>query len=728
MLHDFLTGDIIMQPKNGILPQTILSQLHVDGQMVKETSTGIVIVRLNDWNVILDVANSIYESGLVDWCHPDFITEFKRFTNDPLFTQQYYLKNTGQNGGKAGIDINAEQAWAITQSNNSIRVAVIDDGVEDHEDLADRVLQGYTPLDSTGYGRPTTQTVPGITIGHGECCAGIIAASQNTLGIAGIAPNVQIVPINIFNRWVYSSVAQKYVSSESVQDIAAGIEYAWNPTKGNADVISNSWGYTNTPNGADYITTEINNAVNQGRLRNGVRLGCVVVFAAGNENPTYGISFPASLSNVITVGAINKNGTVWSYSCRGEALNVVAPSGNTNQAGDITTIDRMGSNGYETGNYTAYFGGTSAAAPQVAGIAALILSVRPDLTQAQVRQAIESTCQKINQQNSSNLSGYTYSNNTAHPNGSWNSEVGYGLVNAYAAVNFVAPTISGPDVIAQSCQADYTISNLPPSATNIHWDIIADNHALLSDDGATSAIGAVILQDRGANGCTVKRTNNVYDPDRAVLRCLFDYNGQNYVAVQTVQVRIIPVIYAVFDIACYCAQGEGLTGHSYYFESLISPYQSMIQDYSWLIEGEVPFTYSFSGQSTMYQPVKFSAEGMHTIKLSVYDGCEWIRYVSIPFYVRESGLIYFSILPNPASAEVSIEITNDTAGDQSNAANATEPAYTVSIVDVTGTTAYHGKKKGKKFQLSTSSLSNGIYNVIVSDGVKTGQGKLIVKH
>jgi len=95
--------------------------------------------------------------------------------------------------------------------------------------------------------------------------------------------------------------------------------------------------------------------------------------------------------------------------------------------------------------------------------------------------------------------------------------------------------------------------------------------------------------------------------------------------------------------------------------------------------------------------------------------------------LKPGNPLYLSLSPNPTSAEVSVEIT-DTTGSASDAVSAVEPTYTVSIVDVSGNKAFHGKKKGKKFQLSTSSLRNGIYNVIVSDGVNSGQGKLIVKH
>ena len=383
----YLTGDIILQPKDGIMLQTILSRFPVNGQIVKETSTGIIIVRMDNWSTIIDLANSIYESELVDWCHPDFITIIERTTSDPLFNQQYYLKNTGQNNGKSGIDINVEPAWAITKSTGNISVAVIDDGVEEHEDLSGRVLQGYTPLNPTGYGKPTTQTGP--TIGHGVACAGIIAASHNTLGIAGIAPNVRIVPVNIFHSWIYSPIYQQYVSDESVQDIATAIEYAWNSSKGNADIISNSW---RSPD-ADCITAEINNALTKGRGGK----GCVVVFAAGNNNAS--VSYPASLSNVIAVGAISQCGTrkrssnnwldlnsgvqpdpsgvscdgeKWWGSNYGDSLDVVAPGVK------IYTTDRQGSAGYNTlpgtvGNYYSSFNGTSAACPHVAGVAALKL-------------------------------------------------------------------------------------------------------------------------------------------------------------------------------------------------------------------------------------------------------------------------------------------------------------------------------------------------------------------
>jgi hypothetical protein len=219
----YMTGDIVMQPKEGASVEDILAKNGVDAESVTKTDVGVV-VRLKDWGKLLSTANTIYESKMVDWCHPDFISIRKMATNDPYFSQQYHLKNTGQTGGTAGVDINAEPAWGIS-TGEGIRVAVIDDGVESHDDIW-RLSGGFTPRNpngsyaSGGSGRPTSSGA------HGQACAGIIAASHNTTYTAGVAPNSTIIPINMF------------YGGESTSDIAAAIEYAWNPNKGNTDVIS----------------------------------------------------------------------------------------------------------------------------------------------------------------------------------------------------------------------------------------------------------------------------------------------------------------------------------------------------------------------------------------------------------------------------------------------------------------------------------------------------------
>jgi subtilisin family serine protease len=257
---------------------------------------------------------------------------------------------------------------------------VLDDGVEVHEDLALRLLAGFDPRNPANPGSPVFNAES-----HGMACAGIIGASNNSLGIRGIASNALILPVRMLvNGFGYSSF-----------EIAESINWAWDI--GQADILSNSWG-GGTPSQA--ITTALNNARTFGR--NG--RGCVVVFASGNNGS--GVAFPGNQTGVITVGAINKNGNIWSYSSRGAEMDLVAPSGNVNQLGDIRTLDRMGVSGDDIGNYNSAFGGTSAACPQVAGVAALMLSTNPNLTEAQVRTILQNTATDMGPQGFDNTFGY----------------------------------------------------------------------------------------------------------------------------------------------------------------------------------------------------------------------------------------------------------------------------------------------------------------------------------
>ncbi len=106
-------------------------------------------------------------------------------------------------------------------------------------------------------------------------------------------------------------------------------------------------------------------------------------------------SFPSDVAGVLGVGAVDRDDDRWYYTpSAGNDIDVVAPSGNTRQRGDVRTTDRMGSLGYERSSgddYTPRFGGTSAAAPQASGVAALMLSLNPSLTESEVRSIIEST-------------------------------------------------------------------------------------------------------------------------------------------------------------------------------------------------------------------------------------------------------------------------------------------------------------------------------------------------
>jgi subtilisin family serine protease len=360
----------------------------------------------------LNLSNIFYESNLFDCSEPEFLYHDLAATNDPYYQYQWGLNNTGQDDGTSGIDIKAEEAWSITTGSSNVKVAVFDHGFEmDHPDLQNNVY-------GTGYDATTATSPAWVRGNHGTACAGIIGAQQNnSIGISGVAPstNLMSISINLFY-------------SDTPQQLANGFSWAW---QNGADVISNSWGgYTPS----SIIEDAIQNALTYGR--NGK--GMVVVFAAGNEDDTI-VRYPGrSIPEIIVAGAASpcgerKNpgscdGESWWGSCYGSALDVVAPGVL------IPTTDRQGTSGYESGDYTLTFNGTSSACPHVAGLAALILSRDTTLTGAQVRNIIESTAQKVG--------SYTYQTTSGRLNGSWNDEMGYGLIDAYAAVMAVCPTVS----------------------------------------------------------------------------------------------------------------------------------------------------------------------------------------------------------------------------------------------------------------------------------------------
>ena len=387
---------------------------------------------------VLTLNKEINSLESVEWCEPMMIGELRK--NNSLQGNQYYIKNTGQNGGTVGIDINVEPVWNFLTVDTTLVVAVLDDGVErNHEDLIGSVLPGMTIDYPNEYGDPKDFPEYSVTRFHGTACAGIIAARNNSIGIRGVASGVKILPINIdpYYSLPYDYQLYPYLWLEEI-----GSAITWAYTHG-ADIISCSCSFSNCA----YISNAFTSAMNNGR--NGK--GTVVVCASGNSGLNNGIEFPANINNVVAVGAINKNGGTWYYSCGGSDLDVVAPSGDCTVYGDVVTTDRTAPNGSNpSGNYMTNFGGTSAACPQVAGVVALMLSANPNLTASQVRTILRNTAKDVNT--------YGFDNAT-----------GCGLVDAYGAVNASLAAqitgISGPTI--PGLLTNYSVLNFPPS-----WSVV----------------------------------------------------------------------------------------------------------------------------------------------------------------------------------------------------------------------------------------------------------------
>ena len=328
----------------------------------------------------LAVANEIHETGLFASSVPDFSSDDCQVSWDPLVWKQWALYNPNYEG----IDLGVANAWDYA-TGSGIKIGVLDTGIEStHIDLS-------ANLTDLGFDTESGTECPQVYNEHGTHCAGIAAAVRNNnILIAGVAPDAELVSIS--NR--LSS------STNSRLKRADGIVWAY---QHGIDVISNSWF------SASYHAA-IDQAIHQAFVYGREGKGCVVVFAAGNG---YGdsVAYPANCNDtIIAVGAIDSTGTVASYSNIGEKLDVVAPGTDI-----LSTVLNNGAD---------WKSGTSMACPHVAGLAALILQRNPTLTVKEVNDLIESNTQKVG------TSPYSFSK----ANGTWNTQYGYGLINAYRAI------------------------------------------------------------------------------------------------------------------------------------------------------------------------------------------------------------------------------------------------------------------------------------------------------
>ncbi len=309
----------------------------------------------------------------VESASPNFIMDLGELIapNDPAYSAQWHLNNTGQ-AGTVGVDISAETAWSIQTGGANVTIAVLDEGVDvDHEDLAPNIVAGHDSV--------TIQASPGGIPGncdtndsHGTGCAGLAAArGNNGLGVSGVAWNAQIQPVRMAfgthwtqNDWIIDAVT-------------------W-ATDNGADILSNSWG-GGAPSTAESNTMDY--ALQTGRGG----LGCLLVFASGNESA--GVGFPAAYSQTIAVGASSPCDELKTISsCDGENFwgsnsgpqqTVVAPGVL------MVTTDIAGVSGMVNGDYVSGFNGTSSATPVVAGALAVILSQDPGLTSAQAQEILQ---------------------------------------------------------------------------------------------------------------------------------------------------------------------------------------------------------------------------------------------------------------------------------------------------------------------------------------------------
>ncbi|MFK8103707.1 MAG: S8/S53 family peptidase [Saprospiraceae bacterium] len=355
---------------------------------------------------------------------------FNQHTNDPYYATQWAINNDGVNSGPGGTvdaDMDVDDAWSYTQGSASIKIGLMDSGVDTlHPDLIPNLITGF---DALGEG---TKGYPALVYNddaHGTACAGIISAvADNETVISGIAPNCSLVPIRIYKTIEVLGGATFFSTAEAA---IAAFNYALLEAK--VDVISASVGLNDLTLLLGQLDTDIvESAIESALPQSREGKGTVVFFSAGNDN-TSTVAWPARHPAIIAVGASNMcdekkdfddcSEENWWGGDFGENLSISAPGVK------ISTIDMLPPYGYDvTTNFTVdFFNGTSAACPNAAGIAALMLSYNENMTGENVRFLLENSCEKVG--------GYDYG--TARPSGSWSSEMGYGRVNANEAMKLV---------------------------------------------------------------------------------------------------------------------------------------------------------------------------------------------------------------------------------------------------------------------------------------------------
>ncbi len=425
--------------KQKMLPANKIDSIHLIYQAIKvekqnmgkDENRSFYTIQFPNSTKLQNVIDEYINSGLVEYAEPDYVGNGGGTPNDQYFNRQWSLSNNGTfslSQAIPGADIQMKSAWDIEQGDTNIVVAIIDSGNKlDHPEFAGRIwtnkkeipnnnidddLNGYKD-DVYAWDFVNSDNMPTDDLGHGTCVAGIIGANANNgIGYAGVDWKCKLMNLKVLNSsnsGLYSWFSQ-------------AIYYA---TDNGAKVINMSLGGSST---STTLLTAINYAVSK---------GVIIVACMMNTNSSVAY-YPAAYSGVIAVGSTNPNDLrsapfFWSTSSGsnyGNHISVVAP-GNY-----IYSLNHLSNTNYDT-----YWGGTSQAAPHVAGLASLLLSQETSRTPAQIRAIIESTAED------------TIGNKLEDVVG-WDRYYGYGKINAYNALLLSTKCYSTYNNQTSICQGD----------------------------------------------------------------------------------------------------------------------------------------------------------------------------------------------------------------------------------------------------------------------------------
>ena len=414
-ISDFPPEQILVKFKPDVtLPEA--AQIHRQlGGRVKETIPGIgVQVVMVPKGQAKEKAKAYSSNARVAYAEPDFVAEVMASPNDPWFGNQWGM-----------VKVQSPQAWDVTVGSPSIKIAILDTGVDlDHPDLAGKIISNIN--------FSTSGTVDDV-YGHGTHVAGIAAAiTNNGIGVAGLGYSCTIMNVKVLGD----------TGGGAYSAIAAGIIWA---ADNGAQIINLSLGGWSS---SQTLEDAVNYAWNK---------GVAVVAAAGNLGSTAPI-YPAYYTNCIAVAGTDADDAKASWSNHGDWVDVAAPG-----ASIYSTL--------KNGSY-GYMSGTSMASPHVAGLAALVFTTISDANSDgklndEVRSRIEATCDDIG------VSGIGYGRiNAARAVGDAQpvlpGTVSGQVTDAGDGSSVVGATVTdGARTVLTDSAGQYSINDVPPGSYQV---------------------------------------------------------------------------------------------------------------------------------------------------------------------------------------------------------------------------------------------------------------------